>query len=156
MNMIDAVTAIHEIEHAAQSEAPSRKSKIMRPAVNFVTRRFIAERESQIINAYLAKLIRSAYETTTDGRFWNMTEYGRLEIAVPWSRRGERQWGTQRQHADLMRRLMFRLQPRSPFVFNDDYRWYVDIEKYPDAMSAMGWIDRVALDAEVVKMLNDA
>ena len=155
MSMIDAVTAIHEIEHAAQSEAPSRKSKIMRPAVDFISRRFIAERESQIINAYLAKLIQSAYDSLSNGEYWNVTEYGRIEIPVPWSRKGEQKWGTQRKHADLMRRLMFRLQPRSPFFFNGS-RWYIDIEKYPDAMSAMGWLDRVALDAEVVKMLKDA
>lgn len=138
-------------------EPPRRKTAAYRVAQN-VSKKVTAAAQAEVIREAMARFITTVYEVDSMNRFWNVTEYGRIEISCPWSRKGSKKWGVRRIHAEILKHSMMITQnKRTPFIFDDiEHRWYLDLENYRDATAALQWLDQFNINGDMWHLMMDA
>ena len=127
---------------------PKRAETPVQQTIQAVSRSVAAAQHAEILKEALSKFVVQVYEQTSDGRLWNVTEFGRIEGSIVWGRKGYKEWGMRKTHADVLRYTMLRVSP-SPFLYSQtDRRWYLNLRQYPSQAHALAWVKQLRIDGE--------
>lgn len=94
--------------------------------------------------AAMVALTNVLYAIDADSRHANIDEVtGRILIPLPWGSTGYRHWGLRKWEGYCLRKVLIAKCSRGVVLFGFDgetNQWYVDMEQFPTANSALLWI----------------
>lgn len=137
-----------------QPPAMPDRATILQPVGNAMSRRVRMTAHAENIRHTLATAIDSYYETSAEGRLWEVDPDGRIS-PVPWGRKGYRRWKVKRLYADVIRGALMADQRSSGypplFVYDPEVRaWYLNTIDYPAKDAALTWLDAFDVRAETI------
>lgn len=140
----------------AQKNDAQPRQTVLKPVARVMDRKVISAAVAEVMRDKLAQFIDKVYEETSTGAYWNIGEDGRIlpPLKPPWTDRGRHEYGVRHTIQRIMQHTMRRVN-NGPFVFGSDTCWYVNLEQYPTADSALNWLERVELDGEMWNVLHD-